>query len=272
MIRIEYDIRHSRSPLLAIAAHNGHEMDRAIESYLAVDEFTRLREEDPFTGLFARISKNYLIVQTSRFQTDVNRSKTDAVYRSPEQSWGLQVWNRDLPVPVLEQLAEEYDLFYKQLDHFINGLISVHGFLVVYDFHSYNHRRDPDRGEANPEENPEINIGTSHMNRSLWAAVVDSFKDQMSHHDYFGRRLDVRENVKFKGGYLSQWIHEHYPDESCVMAIEVKKFFMDEWSGAVDQLRLEELRKAFLSTVPGVLREAEKTAEKTFRKRLGISL
>ena len=33
----------------------------------------------------------------------------------------------------------------------------------------------------------------------------------MRSYDYFGRRLDVRENVKFFGGQLPRWIHENFP-------------------------------------------------------------
>jgi hypothetical protein len=62
----------------------------------------------------------------------------------------------------------------------------------------------------------------------------------------------VRENIKFKGGYFSQWIHENYPENSCVIAIEVKKFFMDEWTGIPDNNQILLLKTAFEKTVPAV--------------------
>lgn len=257
MIQLEYDIRHSRCPLLALAVHNGHQTLPALADLFLIDEFTRLREEDPCTGVLAKVSPNYLIVDSSRFQTDVNRSAAEALYRTPEEAWGLQVRGTDLPPELEQELREDYDRFYQLTDQFVKALIRSCGYLVIYDFHSYNYRRDAGGQEADPELNPEINIGTGNMNRRLWEPVIAGFREQLIRHDYFGRSLDVRENIKFKGGFLSRWIHERYPDHSCVLAIEVKKFFMDEWTGAIDILRLQELKKAFLATVPTVLKEAE---------------
>jgi hypothetical protein len=50
--------------------------------------------------------------------------------------------------------------------------------------------------------------------------------------DFNGRRLDVRENVAFQGkGEQTRFIHERYPGQACAIALEFKKFFMDEWTG-----------------------------------------
>ncbi len=258
MIKMRYDIRRSKWPLLALAIHHGHDVREELEQYLEIDEFTRLREEDPCTGFLAAGSANHLIVDTSRFQTDLNRPPGEALYRTPEQSWGLRVWKKELPQPIVNGLLKDYDDFYEQLARFMNGLIETCGYLVVYDFHTYNYRRDAAGKEADPVLNPEINVGTGTLNRDLWAPVIDCFLHLMRGYDYFGRHLDVRENIRFKGGYLSRWIHGRYPGRACVLAIEVKKIFMDEWSGAVDIFRLNELKNAFYTTVPEILATAER--------------
>lgn len=50
------------------------------------------------------------------------------------------------------------------------------GRFVVYDLHSYNHRRDgPDRPAGAPEDNPDVNLGTGSMARDRWAPVGDAF-------------------------------------------------------------------------------------------------
>ena len=49
-----------------------------------------------------------------------------------------------------------------------------------------------------------------------------------------GRRLDVRENIKFRGGAFTRWVHETFPETGCSLAIEFKKFFMDEWTGELN--------------------------------------
>jgi hypothetical protein len=80
----------------------------------------------------------------------------------------------------------------------------------------------------------------------------------MRSYDYFGRRLDVRENVKFFGGHLPGWIHRQFPDSVCALAIEVKKFFMDEWSGELYQEQHSELQLALARAAAGVEDELEK--------------
>ena len=65
--------------------------------------------------------------------------------------------------------------------------------------------------------------------------------------------MDVRENVKFQGGHVSRWAHETFPRSACVLAIEFKKFFMDEWTGAPDWDAITSIRKALESAVPGIL-------------------
>jgi hypothetical protein len=76
--------------------------------------------------------------------------------------------------------------------------------------------------------------------------------------DFLGRQLDIRENVKFRGGQLARWTHEQFPHSGCVLSIEFKKFFMDEWTGIPDSTQLEAIRQGLQSTVPGVLEELKK--------------
>ena len=57
--------------------------------------------------------------------------------------------------------------------------------------------------------------------------------------DFNGRRLDVRENVAFQGkGELTRFVHERYPGQGCAIALEFKKFYMDEWTGEPDPAEL----------------------------------
>ena len=132
---------------------------------------------------------------------------------------------------------------------------------VVFDLHSYNHRRDgPDASPADPAANPEVNIGTASMDRDRWAPVVDRFISDLRQFDYRGRHLDVRENVKFRGGHFPRWIHQQFPDSGCALAIEFKKFFMDEWSGSLFRADHQAILEALRSTVPGVIEEVGRLA------------
>jgi N-formylglutamate amidohydrolase len=189
------------------------------------------------------------------------------VYLTPADAWGLHVWKSTLPEEVVKRSLEGYDAFYREVKKVLTSIVDKYGCFVVYDLHSYNHRREGANGpEADLQENPEVNIGTGNMNRQLWAPVVEQFMHDLRSYDFMGRHLDVRENVKFKGGYFSQWVYEHFADSGCVMAIEFKKFFMDEWTGKVYPGVAEAIQDALTSTIPGVLRTCEQVAAQQMQK------
>jgi len=126
----------------------------------------------------------------------------------------------------------------------------------LLDVHSYNHRRSGPDGEPTARaEAPDINIGTFSMPRSYWAWLLDPLIEAMRGFDFGGRRLDVRENVAFQGkGELTRFVHDRYPKSGCAIAIEFKKFFMDEWSGQPDPAELAMMR-AFIAHVARTARE-----------------
>jgi hypothetical protein len=127
---------------------------------------------------------------------------------------------------------------------------------VVLDLHTYNHRRGgPAAAYDDPAANPEINLGTGTMSRPQWAPVVNRFLDDLRRFRYCNRSLDVRENVRFRGGHLPQWVHTEYPDTVCALAVEVKKFFMDEWTGTRDEREHSAIMNALRSTLPGLREE-----------------
>jgi len=87
------------------------------------------------------------------------------------------------------------------------------------------------------------------MDSDYWAPVVDRFLDVMRGTNIRGRNPDVRENVKFLGREVPRFVHERFPQTGCALAIEFKKTFMDEWTGAVDGPHLLALRAALESAV-----------------------
>jgi hypothetical protein len=185
---------------------------------------------------------------------DLNRPREQAVYMKPADAWGLNVW-RESPAEALrvESLAN-YDLFYASAEALLRQLVKIHGRVVVLDLHTYNHRRDgADGPPADPQGNPDVNIGTKSLDRTGWAPIVDRFVADLQAYDFLGRRLDVRENIKFFGGNFCRWIHQTFPGSVCALAVEFKKTFMDEWTGEVDRRQFAELQSALRSTLPGLL-------------------
>lgn len=249
-----WEIVRGTSPLIATAIHDGHEIGPIAEPHLALNDNARLREEDPFTGRLAEISDTRIIVHRSRFEVDLNRPRERAVYIRPEDAWGLNVWKDELPQEVIESALREYDLFNASLFALLDEWKNRFGAFVVYDLHSYNHRRGgPDAQPADPAHNPEVNIGTGTLHQERFGEVIERFIAEMSAANFMGRHLDVRENVKFQGGDFARRIHERYPEQACVIAIEFKKIFMDEWTGEVRGEALRSLQSALAATVPGVL-------------------
>ena len=240
-------------PLVAVAIHHGHDLRPEVRELVALSDEELLREEDPYTGGFADIAPTRFTVHRSRFEVDLNRPRERAIYRSPEDAWGLQVWKDELPDSVADGSIAEYDAFYDALKDTLVSLERAHKRFVVFDLHSYNHRRDgKDQPAADPADNPVVNLGTGSMDRKLWAPVVDAFVKGMAGCEVQGKPLDVRENVRFQGGYLSRWVHENFPESGCALAIDMKKIFMDEWSGEVDEGCLAELKAALKSVVEPV--------------------
>jgi len=251
-------------PIIAAAIHNGHGVRRELQRLYAIDEKERLREEDPYTSLWTAVVPNRVVVMTSRFEVDLNRPRDHAVYLKPEDAWGLEVW-KEAPTPeMIERSLQEYDAFYREVGELFTHIKEKFGYFVVLDLHTYNYRRNgPEGEEADPQFNPDINLGTGTIeDRRHWEALIDRFKYDMRQFDFAGRSLDVRENVKFKGGHFAQWIHAKYAKHACVLSVEFKKFFMDEWSGIPDRDKIELIRQLLALTIPGLTEELKKIGAK----------
>ncbi|MGO4831068.1 N-formylglutamate amidohydrolase [Rhizobiaceae sp. 2RAB30] len=240
------------SPVVGTAIHSGGDVRSACRSLMCLAETDRLREEDPFTEQFIADFPTQVVVHRSRFEVDLNRARDQAVYLSPEQSWGLEVWGERPADAVVAESLSFHDAYYGALKRVLTDIEKRHGRFVLVDVHSYNHRRGGP--EANPMAQdlaPDINIGTFSMDRERWAPVVDPFIETLRGHRLRGRPIDVRENVSFQGrGEQTRFVHANFPKTGCAIAIEFKKIFMDEWSGEPDWEAIGQLRAALASAVP----------------------
>jgi hypothetical protein len=251
-----WTLRRGDGPVVAAAIHDGNGLRVETRAAMALSEADRLREEDPFTGQAILDVPNHVIAGRSRFEVDLNRAADIAVYRTPDQSWGLEVWDGEPDEGLVERSLRIHRRFYAMMGAWLDEVEADHGRFVVLDVHSYNHRRSGPGGAPTPQQDaPDINIGTFSMPRAHWAWLLDPLIGAMRDFDFGGRRLDVRENVAFQGkGELTRFVHEHYPRSGCAIAIEFKKFFMDEWTGEPDPAELA-LMRAFIAHVARIARE-----------------
>lgn len=239
-------------PIIAAAIHNGHQTRKSVERHLAIDELEQLREEDPVTGEWAQIANTQIVGMRSRFEVDLNRRRDKAVYVTPAEAWDMNVWLTPPEEAMINVSLQEYDEFYKDVEKLLREMLREYPRLLVYDLHTYNHRRGGRDGPvADPATNPEVNIGTGTMDREYWSPVVERLITDLRNYDFHGRHLDVRENIKFQGGHFGKWIHKTFPEQVCAIAIEFKKFFMDEWEGEPNPEEVESVFDALRATLPG---------------------
>ncbi len=226
------------SPVLLTAIHAGHKVRSELEPMYALPPEERLREEDPFTDRWTAPDRRFgrVVVERSRFECDLNRPRHKAIYRKPEDAWGLTVWRSPLPEEMVCRSLAFHDAFYRKLTALVRSMVLRHPRVVVLDLHSYNYRRGgPDAPPSPLETDPDYNIGTATMtDRQNWSDVVDTVVRRLTESDRCGTAPVVAENLRFGGGYLARFLHETFPRRVGCLSLEVKKFFMDEWTGIPD--------------------------------------
>ena len=240
-----WTVQRGEGAVVATAIHDGTRLRPEVAAAMKLAPLDRLREEDPFTGRVIVDVPTHVIAHVSRFEYDLNRAPEVAIYETPEQAWGLDIWHAPLDERAVGRSRDLHGAYYRMLGYLLDDIAARHDRFVLIDVHSYNHRRNgPDGAPSDPADAPDINIGTSSMPRDRWAGVLDPLIEAMAGFDFNGRRLDVRENIAFQGkGEQTRFVHERYPEQGCAIALEFKKFFMDEWSGEPDPAEIDAMRR-----------------------------
>ena len=246
----------------------GHSVRSGIAEQLALTPEERLREEDAYTGLWTNIAPTRVVGLRSRFEVDLNRKLHRCVYQTPRDAWGLNVWKQPLDEDAVAQSRSLYVDFYGTMHELLSDIQSRYGTFFVYDFHAYNYRRDgPDQQPAAAIDNPQINVCTGGMDLERCEPIVQTFVDTMQSFDFPDGSLDVRRNVRFRATRFSRWVHENFPGTGISLGIEIKKFYMNEWTGELIPDVHASIGNALESTVQPIL---DLLVELEHRERKGI--
>ncbi len=254
-----WSVSEGEGPVVSVAIHYGHSLRNEVNSEIELSHEDRLREEDPFTGFWTQMAATRIVANRSRFEVDLNRPRDRAIYLNPKDAWGLKVWKGKIPKEVVTDSLNQYDEFYKLARTVLDRVLQREGHFVVFDLHSYNHHRN---GSEKPfdsqKENPDIIIGTGNLDHSIWGPLVECIRDELQKADTLGRHLDIRENVKFSGGYFPRWVNDNYQGQGCAIALEFKKFFMDEWTGQLHANIHKSISQLLTSVANGVKKKLGK--------------
>ncbi|WP_371377654.1 flavohemoglobin expression-modulating QEGLA motif protein [Thalassotalea aquiviva] len=221
------------TPLICAAIHNGHHLRSDLAKSFLLSEKERFYEEDPYTDEIISSFPIQLIGNDSRFEYDLNRAKTLSTYF--KTAWDKQVWQKTLTTKQRAISHAKHQAFYNVLETIVAVIEKQFSHAIVFDIHSYNYKRIE-------KDTPTFNIGSGQIDVERWSHVVSHFERQLNKISL--PNIDVRaatDEVFYGRGYLISHINAHF-DNTLVLPTEIKKVFMDEVSGDVYPLVLEDLK------------------------------
>ena len=201
----------------------------------APTETIRLYEEDPYTERLLPPFPIAVWTDVSRFEVDLNRPEETAVYLDASMCWGIVPWRAPLAPDVLERSRARHREAMACLDALVDEAVARFGKAVVLDLHSYNYQRQgPVPAWWEDLSKPAINLGTLDAH-ARFRPLLDALLDELARVRWGDRTVTVGENVVFKGGYVHRRLQARHPDKVVCPSIELKKIFMDEHTGELQE-------------------------------------
>ena len=228
------------SPIICAGIHNGHKLRPELAKSFLLSKEERFYEEDPYTDELISSFPIQVIGNDSRFEYDLNRAKALSTYF--KTAWKKQVWDKPLTQKQRAKSHLKHQSFYNVLEAIIRVIENLFRNAIVFDIHSYNHKRLK-------KDTPTFNIGTEQIDIERWGNIVNHFEKQLNKITLPNLNIRAAINETFYGrGYLVTHVNAHF-DNTLVIPTEVKKIFMDEISGDAYPLVLEELKAGFKNAV-----------------------
>ncbi len=218
------------------AIHDGHNLREDLRDNCLLDESERLYEEDPFTGALIEDMPITLTGLDSRYEYDLNRVEEACVY---ETAWGKEVWKQPLTDDQKNASLEKHRRFYRVAVALAKKLQDIHGSCLFYDMHSYNYVR---REES---DTPAFNIGTEQLDKQRWGDVINHWNKRLDTIEMPDTAMRSALDEVFYGRGNLATVMKPCADNVLVLPTELKKTFMDELSGELNDSFFAELKERF---------------------------
>ncbi len=228
-------------PFCCTSIHSGSKLRPELQGKIALNDYQRWYEEDPFTDDFIKSMPITIIGLDSRYEYDLNRAPDECIYT---EAWGKEVWKRRLSANEIKTTKQKHADYYTVLHALITKLEQKFSACVVYDIHSYNYHRWN-------RVVPLFNIGTSRIDSQRFGSIVDHWKAELANISLSSIDTTVDINNVFNGlGYNLEFLTKNFRN-TLVLATEVKKVYCDEntgdvFPGVVKQLQ-QQLKLAILN-------------------------
>ena len=230
-------------PFCCTAIHNGSHIRQELLKKIALNDYQRWYEEDPYTGDFIASMPISIIGNDSRFEYELNRNPSECIYT---KAWEKQVWKRKLTDREVKLSRQKHAKYYQVLHHLISKLEDLFGGCVVYDIHSYNYKRW-DR------EVPLFNVGTEKIDRKKHEKTIQNWLEELGNISMPDiKNITATNDVFYGRGYNLEYITKHFKN-TLVLATEIKKVYCDENTGdaypTIIRLLHQKLKQAILNNV-----------------------
>jgi len=218
------------------AIHDGHNLREDLRNNCLLDESERLYEEDPFTGTLVKDMPITLTGLDSRYEYDLNRGEEICVY---ETAWGKEVWKQPLTDEQKNASLEKHRRFYRVVVALAKKLQAIHGSCLFYDMHSYNYVR---REES---DTPAFNIGTEQLDKQRWGDVINHWNKRLNTIEMPDTAMRSALDEVFYGRGNLATVMKPWADNVLVLPTELKKTFMDELTGELNDTFFAKLKERF---------------------------
>jgi uncharacterized protein (TIGR02421 family) len=224
-------------PYVCTAIHDGNNVRAELLGKIALDDYERWYEEDPHTADFIASMPITLVAHDSRYEYELNRKQP--VY---EEAWGKKVWKKPLSKKELKISVQKHENYYKVTHALIEKLESDFGASLVYDVHSYNHKRW-DR------KVPVFNIGVEKIDNKKYAKYIDNWKSELESIELKGIDVNAEINDVFFGrGYNLEYITKNFKN-TLVLATEISKVYCDEETGEIYPQIIKNIQARFKKAI-----------------------